>query len=163
MPEETSKDNDGGAGTSKESGTAGKKTGSSGQQAKGFVPRAPKFEGKCADLKGHIYDCSDVRQSDQYTKTTKEIAEYVGRTYKYGGDTRLAIETLKKPELVEPTDPPEEASKTASKIWEKEIDAYVKKKDYIDENMMTLYSLIWGQCTDITVVHLVNLAIHLSM
>ena len=149
MPEETSKDNDGGAGTSKESGTAGKKTGSSGQQAKGFAPRAPKFEGKCADLKGHIYDCSDVRQSDQYTKTTKEIAEYVGRTYKYGGDTRLAIETLKKPELVEPTDPPEEASKTASKIWEKEIDAYVKKKDYIDENMMTLYSLIWGQCTDI--------------
>ena len=61
----------------------------------------------------------------------------------------MAIETLKKPELVEPTDPQEGASKAASKIWEKEIDAYVKKKDYIDENMMTLYSLIWGQCMDI--------------
>lgn len=89
MPEE-SKGTDVGAGSqSKESGTATKKQ---GQAGKVFAPRAPKFEGRCVDLKGHIYDCSDVRQSDQYTKTTKEIAEYVGRTYKYGGDTRLAIE-----------------------------------------------------------------------
>jgi hypothetical protein len=47
----------------------------------------PKFEGKTEDLKGHIYDCADARQSDQFTKTTKEIAEYLGRTaYKHGGD-----------------------------------------------------------------------------
>jgi hypothetical protein len=49
------------------------------------VPRQPKFEGKCDELKGHIYDCSDARQSDQFTKTSKEIAEYAGRTYKHGG------------------------------------------------------------------------------
>ena len=119
MPEETNdKETDGGAG-SKETGTAGKKHGNQGQQSKGFAPRAPKFEGKCADLKGHINDCSDVRQSDQYTKTTKEIAEYVGTTYRYGGDTRLAVETLQMPALAEPTDPSDGATKTATKIWEK--------------------------------------------
>jgi hypothetical protein len=85
---EESKGVEGGTGSpSKESGAAAKKP---GQAGKAFAPRAPKFEGRCTDLKGHIYDCSDVRQSDQYTKTTKEIAEYVGRTYKYGGDARLA-------------------------------------------------------------------------
>eukprot|EP00978_Attheya_sp_CCMP212_P014069 scaffold35698_cov63-Attheya_sp.AAC.12 len=26
--------------------------------------RQPKFEGKCKELKGHIYDCTDLRQSD---------------------------------------------------------------------------------------------------
>ena len=85
MPEESSsKDTAGEAGaTQKDTGSAGKKVGNAGLQTKGFAPRAPKFEGKCADLKGHIYDCSDVSQSDQYTKTTKEIAEYVGRTYTY--------------------------------------------------------------------------------
>ena len=46
----------------------------------------PKFEGKCDEIKGHIYDCSNSHQSDLFTKTTKEIKEYVGRTYKYGGD-----------------------------------------------------------------------------
>jgi hypothetical protein len=30
----------------------------------------------------------------QYTKTTKEIAEHIGRNYTYGMDTRLAIENL---------------------------------------------------------------------
>jgi hypothetical protein len=37
--------------------------------------QGPKFEGRCAELKGEIYDCSDVRQVDGYTKMTKEIAE----------------------------------------------------------------------------------------
>jgi hypothetical protein len=49
-------------------------------KAKTCAPRAPKFEGKCDNPKGHLYDCSDVCQSDQYTKMTKEIAEDVGRT-----------------------------------------------------------------------------------
>jgi hypothetical protein len=53
-----------------------------------------KFEGKCADLKGHIYNCSTSKQADQFNKTTKEILEYVGRTYTYGGDSQLAIENL---------------------------------------------------------------------
>jgi hypothetical protein len=151
MPEESSsKDTDGGAGTSqKETGTAGKKTGNSGQQVKGFAPRTPKFEGKCADLKGHIYDCSDVRQSDQYTKTTKEIAEYVGRTYTYGGDARLAVETLTLPTFTIPTDPPEDANRTETRIWEKTVDEHVKQLSYLTENMKTLYSLVWGQCTEI--------------
>jgi hypothetical protein len=76
MPEEPMRETDGGAAAKEAGGAAAKKPGGFGQQTKGFAPRAPKFEGKCADLKGHIYDCSDVRQSDQYTKTTKEITEY---------------------------------------------------------------------------------------
>jgi hypothetical protein len=44
--------------------------------------KQPKFEGKCEDLKGQIYDCSDARQSNMIVKTTKEIAEYVGQTFK---------------------------------------------------------------------------------
>jgi hypothetical protein len=45
------------------------------------VQQQPKFEGKCTDLKGHIYDYSNARQADLYAKTTKEIAEYVGKEY----------------------------------------------------------------------------------
>jgi hypothetical protein len=54
--------------------------------------RAKRFEGKCEELKGHVFDSVDACQTDQYTKTIKEIVEYVGRTYKYGGtDCRLSI------------------------------------------------------------------------
>ena len=90
------------------------------------APRQPKFEGRCEALKGHVFDCSDARQSDMYTKTVKEIAEYVGRTY-----------------------PPADATRTQVRIWEKKVDEYVKRDNYLKENIKTLYSLVWGQCTDI--------------
>jgi len=53
-----------------------------------------KFKGREEALKGHIYDCSNIKQADVFIKTTKEIAEYVGRTYKYGGDIKLTLENL---------------------------------------------------------------------
>eukprot|EP00978_Attheya_sp_CCMP212_P026558 scaffold87567_cov43-Attheya_sp.AAC.2 len=50
------------------------------------VPRQPKFEGHCKEIKSHTYDCSDARQLDIFAKTTKEVAGYVGREYRYGAD-----------------------------------------------------------------------------
>jgi hypothetical protein len=109
----------------------------------------PKFEGKCTDLKGHIYDCSDSKQAGKFTKTTKEITEYVGCTYKYGSDTRLAIENLERPILSLPDDPETDATRTETRKWEKEVDEYVRNKAYLEENLKTLYSLVWGQCTNV--------------
>ena len=112
------------------------------------IIRQPKFEGRCEELKGHIYDCSDARQADMFVKTTKEIAEYVGRTYKYGSDARLAIDNMKRPKIQEPDDPKKDATATQKKIWEKRIDEYVKREGQLEENLKTVYSLVWGQCTD---------------
>jgi hypothetical protein len=52
----------------------------------------PKFEGKSDILKGFIYDCSNRCQFDRYTIVTREIAEFVGRDYTYGGDIRWTLE-----------------------------------------------------------------------
>ena len=82
---------------------------------KPMIPRQPKFEGKCDDLKGHIYDCSDVRQSDIFMKTTKETGEFVGGTYKYGGDIRLVVENLELPVMAEPSDRPEKHNQDSRK------------------------------------------------
>jgi hypothetical protein len=79
--------------------------------------KQPKFEGKNEDLKGHVYDCSDARQSDVYVKTTKEISKHIGSTFKYGSDVRLAIENLVLPILAEPADPAATASKTQLRIY----------------------------------------------
>jgi hypothetical protein len=44
------------------------------------------FQGRCEDLKGHIFDCVDGRQADQYAVTMKEIAAYTRTKYTYGAD-----------------------------------------------------------------------------
>ena len=110
--------------------------------------REPKFEGRVPELMGHIYDCS-FKQTDAYTRTTKEIAEYAGRTYKFGNDVRLAVEFLEAPLMDIPDDIDEDtATKSETRIWEKRIDEYVKRDEAYKQNMKTLYAVIWGQCTE---------------
>jgi hypothetical protein len=92
---------------------------------------------------------SDARQSDQFIKTTKEIAEFVGRTYKYGGDIRLCVETLTIPIMTPPLDYKEGAGRTAIRIWEKSVDEQVRRMLQLTENIKALYSLVWEQCSDV--------------
>ena len=113
------------------------------------TPPTGKFEGKVDALKGFYYDCSDVKQSDMFAKTTKEIAGYVGRTYKFGGDTRIAVETQETPKFAVPDDPPDDASKAALRMWEKKVDSISKREDQLEHNLRQVYALVWGQCTDI--------------
>jgi hypothetical protein len=110
-----------------------------------IMSRTPRFEGKCEDLKGHIYDCANIRQGNQYSRTTKEISKYVGRTFKFGMDTKLSIEKL---QISMPCDPPLESNCTNIRIWENQNDDYAKRETSLKENIKTTDSPIWGQCSD---------------
>ena len=118
------------------------------KQASTNMTRSTKFEGRCEDLKGHIYDYGESKNADQFIQTTKEIKNYVGRTYKYGGDITAAIAALQVTTLKEPAEPKDTTAVITMKKWEKEYDAYLKSKKYLDDNVKTLYNLVWGQCTD---------------
>jgi hypothetical protein len=80
----------------------------------------------------------NLRQSHIFVKTTKEIAKYVGRTFKKGSDARLAIKNLSLPVLALPADSADDTNKALNRIWEKEIDEYVKRKTYLAGNMQTV-------------------------
>jgi hypothetical protein len=114
-----------------------------------MILKPPRFEGRCEELKASVYDSVDARQVEQYTRTTKEIAEFIGRTYKYGMDTRLSIENMAVATFAMPEDPPDNASKTELRVWEKTVDDYVTRTTALKENLKSAYSLIWGQCSDI--------------
>ena len=133
---------------SKESGD-GKKKGYHFAKGQNRAASSTKFEGKCEDLKGVIYDCSDAKQADIFVKTTKDIAAYAGRTMKFGGDMRIAIETLEFPTFTIPDDPPVDANMAVMELWKDSVKQLGKRISYLDENNKTLYALIWGQCTDI--------------
>ena len=79
--------------------------------------RAIKFEGQCKELLGQVYDYVNLQKAaDQFMKTTQEICKYIGRTYTYGKDTKMALETILMPTLVVPEDPLDEATLTEKKI-----------------------------------------------
>jgi hypothetical protein len=110
--------------------------------------RPTKFEGRCNDLKIFIYDYGEHKSADQFILTTKEIANHVGRTYKYGGDMTEAILNMVRPAKTEPTDPADPTDRIAMKKWEREYNEYRKWMVATDDNIKTLYNLVWGQCTD---------------
>jgi hypothetical protein len=110
------------------------------------APSETKFTGRCDELKGEIYDCSEYSKVDGYTKTTKEIAEYVGRIY--SADARTSVKTLSLPTFDYPSDPAENATDTDKRKWQKRVDSMVVKEDRFEEDLKKVYSLVWGQCTE---------------
>ena len=113
------------------------------------IPRQTKFEGECTELKGHIFDCSDIKQSELFIKTSKALAGHVGRTYKYSADIRFVVDNLELTVIDEPVDPPADHTRTQERIWQKKVDEFVARETQLRENVKTLYSLVLGQCTDI--------------
>jgi hypothetical protein len=101
-----------------------------------------KFEGKFEELKGHIHDCADLRQSDIYTRTTREVGEYVERNYKYSSDVKMFIKKLLEETIPKLNDLLTNAMITQNQIWEKEVDEYVKQKCQLEENLIKLYFII---------------------
>ena len=90
--------------------------------------------------------------SDLYMKTSKEIKLYVGRTYKNSFDITSAMDALVIPTLQEPPEPKgtggNPASKGALRIWDKQLDLHAKREYDLAGNVQSLYSLVWGQCSE---------------
>jgi len=115
------------------------------------------FKGACEALQGHVIDSGKPGQLDKYTETMKQIANYVGSTYKNGGDIRKVIENVEEQTIPIPSDPPEGATVTMKAIWQEEIKLYMKRKQQLEENKKTAFSLIEGQCTPETIAKLESL------
>src|SRR5210317_172472 len=98
--------------------------------------------GQIDELGSNVFD---VDSSDQFERTTRTLADYVGK--KYGGAMRYVIENRKKKNIRYPADLPDNATRTETLIYEEEIKRVVIKKNDKDDKLEKIYSIIWGQCT----------------
>jgi hypothetical protein len=80
-----------------------------------------QFEGQEPTLKGYVYDFTSKRMPDQFIKMTKEIKNYVGRTYtKYTADLVQAVEDLVIQDPGAPVDP-DPTNQLVVKVWKMEL------------------------------------------
>jgi hypothetical protein len=118
------------------------------QQQRRTTTQDTKFNRRCEYIKGFVFDCADEKQANQYNVTIREITAYAGRTYDYGGDMRWSIKNETKFVPTKPTGIGASTDPTEKRIWEKEIDKYVRCNAKLTVNCKKLYSLIFGQYTD---------------
>jgi hypothetical protein len=117
-------------------------------QRKRARTQEPKFNGRYEDIKGFVFDCANGKQADWYNVTVREITAYVGRTYDYVGDVRWSIKNKEKYVPAKPAGIGTSTDPTDKRIWDKDIDEYVRRKAKLTSNCEKLYSLVLGQCTD---------------
>jgi hypothetical protein len=88
-------------------------------QHKKTTTQEPKFNGRCDDIRGFVFDCADGKQADRYNTTIREITAYVGRTYDYGGDVMCTIKNEEKYVPTKPVSIGTSTDPTDKRIWEK--------------------------------------------
>ena len=111
------------------------------------------FKGKNPDLQGYVYDVGlPNSNNDLFTKTTKEIGEYVARTIDGAGVYRLAMVDLVMPALEEPdvpatADGQNEPSWAAREQYKQQYSEYIKKKEKRTQHESKIFPIILGQCS----------------
>jgi hypothetical protein len=119
-----------------------------------FISKRINLKGGPEDLKGFIYDVVVAKGGVAYTRTTEEIARYVGKKYTTTGTyIRTGILTLVVPAPARPNAPvatgtPAMVNAVDLEIFKEKVHMYVKIEASIERTMKSLYDLIWGQCSE---------------
>ena len=107
-----------------------------------------RFEGKCEDLKGFVYDVQHSDATESFQKTTQEIAEYISKEYEKAGEFRTALVNLKFEELVEPIISDSDAENKVEVLkYERLVKAYDARVEARTKNEGKAFPLILGQCS----------------
>ena len=108
------------------------------------------FEGTVPETNRHVFQChSEATQKNHFTCSMEELDNYVGLHFKHHpADIQKMIRSMNNTTIAIPKDHEEKASKTRIRIWEKEVDLYMKRQELYNSNKRALYSVIWGQCSE---------------
>ena len=107
--------------------------------------RHSRFEGECDDLKGAVYDVAAGR--DTFMKTTRSIAEYVGRSYDDASDFRTGMVNLELPAVDAPDNPADDAGAVRLELWKLARRRYEVALENRRKVNGRAYALVLGQCS----------------
>lgn len=74
----------------------------------------------------------------------------MARNCDFGGDIANPVRDCEEVDLnkFKPAHPGTDADLTDLRIWEKQVEEYVKRMNAYQNNKEALYFIIWGQCSD---------------
>ena len=106
------------------------------------------FQGKYPEMNGHVFQCyEETSKRNQFEKTVEELGRYAATYLPYAKDIKMMLKSLREVVFPQPVDPPFSATRTTIRIWEKEVDLFMERKESYSENEWTIYAVIMGQCS----------------
>jgi hypothetical protein len=134
-------------GASSESGSEKKKLSSKGGGNKSKTSYNRSDIG-IEELKGYIFTYGTQNQQNNYIRTKKALADYVGVTFKFAKQLYKSINGGKEVELVEP-EKPSSAKPTQIEVKRYEVlcNRHFAKVEEYERERTKLFRLIMGQCS----------------
>ena len=127
-----------------------------GRRNDGYRQRNPRsrilsYQGKIDDLRTSVYDVSPIGSGgmDSFHGTTKEIGEYIARTYKGGGEFIQAFNPsdLGFAPIDNPTAPGDNATMEEVEIWKLMFKSQHVRREAREELKKQAYAIVLGQCS----------------
>ena len=104
-----------------------------------------------AELNGHVFEVhSESVKSSQFQHTADELSMYMARKYEHGGDVSMMLSDMQEFDFNKdkPKTPGTAGDVVDQRIFEKQIDLYVKQLALYEQNKRALHMIIWGQCSE---------------
>jgi hypothetical protein len=128
--------------------------GGTGQLATGSTTtvRTSTFKGDTEEMGAMCVECFEEQvDRRQYSKTLQALNAYSRKTMEGAADlASLFDDTPTTPKLVEPNDmsATDMLSEVKKLILQEKVKQFVQRLGFLESNIATLYSVIWGQCSD---------------
>ena len=109
-----------------------------------------KMEGGTKELGSNVFQLySESRDRKQFERTKDAVEHYVRLNLNKGNDIVPTIRDMKTSTISLPSElsDADKANTVKVRIFEKKIDAYVKREEQMEDNLKTLYSILWNQCS----------------
>ncbi len=104
-------------------------------------------------MNGHVFQTfSETDDRKQWTKTLEAIGRYINLKMDNSADLAPVHRDLKLPVIDEPPAPDE--SRNLDKDhpdmykWRKKFYRYLSRQEKLEDNLRSIYSLVWGQCSN---------------
>ena len=114
------------------------------------MPKRVYFDGETEAMHGHVFQTfAESGNRRQFTKTVEALERYINKKLKFPKDMKSLTNKLKQPIVTEPAAITENDAKDRSKIliWKEDMKVYHKRKQCLEDNLMDVFAVIWGQCS----------------
>ena len=106
-------------------------------------------KGSIPELKGHYFltteDDPNTSQ-DHYRTSMEAIGRYMYRKAEGSQDLMEFFDYGRIPTLELPEEPAMDATRTEEALWNIKLKSYAKRQTRLEQNMITIYSIMLGQC-----------------
>jgi hypothetical protein len=136
--------------TTSSAGTEGTSWRKLRKKKKFHVPSVSAYEGKCEEIKHHVYDVVLGKNSfDVFAKMTTKIGEYIAWTIPNAGEFTLVMRPneLGFPVIPAPPLPTVRNDLIELEIWQIATKCYNNLLEKREENKRRAHAIVWGQCS----------------